>query len=151
MEIKCRIWDAQDNKTHYPGDKTEDNTAFLLNMFGDVLEARKLDRHNADPVGKAYEHSIYPARIGHSPTPLLYINANDMNGKEIYEGDVVINHHAIFHISGIVTFNDGSFAVKTTAKPDYLTLSANSPFTWSQVEVIGNIYENPELLKEQTP
>lgn len=73
----------------------------------------------------------------------------DKNGVEIYEGDIVKNDHSIFHISGVVEYaeSEAGFRVKTTDKPDYLKLAEDLPFKWSQVEVIGNIYENPELLE----
>ena len=69
----------------------------------------------------------------------------DKNGKEIYEGDVV-------NIQGIkyyVDFEYGGFWFNN----DNRKWKANRPFTHFQeindAEVIGNIHENPELLKEE--
>jgi uncharacterized phage protein (TIGR01671 family) len=54
----------------------------------------------------------------------------DKNGGDIYEGDILDNLE-------IVKFSEGAFLTSIGA----LCLSANHR------EVIGNIYENPELLK----
>lgn len=83
---------------------------------------------------------------------MQYTGLKDTIGVEIYEGDIV--HYqspgGIFTIHGVVEYLDeqAGFRVKTTEKPDFLMLSNEEryPFKWNDVEVIGNIYETPELL-----
>lgn len=72
-----------------------------------------------------------------------YTGLKDKNGKEIYEGDIVqftdnYNTDIPPHI-GVVKFNNASF---------YITDGAYSCYRWIDinVEIIGNIYENPELI-----
>lgn len=63
----------------------------------------------------------------------------DKNGKEIYEGDIVL----------ICSFNDEKNLYEVIIK-DIRHLPEEfygSNFTWS--EIIGNIYENPELIKTE--
>lgn len=61
----------------------------------------------------------------------------DKNGKEIYEGDILKDYDN--EQIAVVSFEDGSFIAT------YENISTTI-FEWSGEEIIGNIYENPELL-----
>ena len=75
---------------------------------------------------------------------MQYTGLHDKNGKEIYEGDIVriIVNNNIEKICK-VEFKNGIFGVMFSKNKD---LTAFPHFCNTTFEIIGNIYDNPELL-----
>ena len=82
-------------------------------------------------------HYIIPETVGQ------YIGLPDNNGKKIFEGDI-IRRTWLGERTYQVTFDDrtGAFIGKT--KDDFFTTFDDDG---DEFEVIGNIHDNPELLK----
>lgn len=74
---------------------------------------------------------------------MQFTGLTDKNGKEIYEGDIldnVYNKWKVFWVDNIASFRLEKQGVENT------TISMYQPEIISDCEIVGNIYENPELL-----
>jgi hypothetical protein len=74
---------------------------------------------------------------------MQFTNLHDKNGKEIYEGDVLEDAEGF---RAKISFFQGAFSADFSVKNKYPVLLYNHTY----MAVIGNIYENPELLKEES-
>lgn len=71
---------------------------------------------------------------------LQYTGLNDKNGIEIYEGDILFEPHEEEYPQ--VIFDEGVFYLRYSTFVHPLFEECDS------LEIVGNIYENPELLEE---
>ena len=150
-DIKFRAWDKLINKmitesnvkeiidtiqgdfnTTYVYDSDEWYPAYeifgIFNYFQAIKEMR-IDRYN--------EKSELRFEL------MQYTGLHDKNGKEIYEGDIVRKFNGII---GKVIYEHSEFIIDVTNNKelDYGRLDLIE----NLVEVIGNIYDNPDLLEK---
>ncbi|RDH76364.1 hypothetical protein DVS77_21660 [Mycolicibacterium moriokaense] len=138
-DIKYRVWDTQEKKMF---------KVYALMRLGGVSPplARIVGRTKVPSSSRRY----YPSYS--SPTTdmidfergvvMQYTGLNDKNGVGIYEGDVVTTGNGL---KRIVIYDAPGFwlAKNLTDKIDIDSFSTPRAYE----EVIGNIYENPELLE----
>ncbi|MDU4728109.1 YopX family protein [Clostridium sp.] len=137
-ENKFKIWDKTRNKM-----LTSNCGAFLLTQEGNAV----FHQNGNNPLEALIEQIDYEV--------LMYTGLKDKNGTEIYEGDIIRTHEN--RIQKVIWHNNG-FKLEYKFKRSYrgesywetrkdIELSETNNKRWG-IKVIGNIYENPELLKE---
>ena len=92
-------------------------------------------------------HAVDPATVGQ------YTGLTDKNGKKIFEGDIVAQNWYDFDEPaddsfGEVVFSvaDCSFSVLDLNKNEIMSMGHGCAYHY-EVEVIGTIHDNPDLLK----
>jgi hypothetical protein len=74
---------------------------------------------------------------------MQYTGIKDKNGKEIYEGDIV--NIDLTCEKSLIEYNNVYAAFIVNTSPSVILFEED--FDQDQVEIIGNIFENPELLE----
>lgn len=146
-EIKFRAWDKKSKKMRVVSSIVFDSYSEfsknikvkLVNLWGKIFPAYDDGECNPD---------ILVKREGSTFVLMQYTGLKDKNKVEIYEGDIVYCNNAYYEVvweeSKAVEFRLTIQSKKKYPKicDSYFGFNANN-----QVEVIGNIYEHKELLK----
>lgn len=90
-----------------------------------------------------YHHGFYNGQetCGIDDLPIMqYIGIKDTEEKEIYEGDIVEDNYGR---RNIVRFLNGLFLIGNWNVHGFIN-------AFQEFKVVGNIYQTPELIKEET-
>lgn len=102
-----------------------------------------LEKDNDDTTGSCWvnEIAVYTETVGQ------FTGLYDKNGKRIFEGDIVTGLFLFgLTVSAVVTFQDGAFGLEWY-RGGAKTFDAFTSVCNVGYEVIGNIHDDPELLK----
>lgn len=128
-EIKFRVYSEKDKKFYY--------ISKYVFIYGEDQEFFK------------------KSKLQHLDIWQQYTGLKDKNDTEIYEGDIVkyrcwTNRYEVYgrnsFLKSAVTFKNGEFY------PRYINEECEDDFYSygiDEIEIIGNIYENPELLESK--
>lgn len=108
-------------------------------------------KNNYHPCWFDMENGSYEIRARNDYVIMQYVGLKDKNGVEIYEGDIVTfcidNENSLYEI--IFDEEYASFEAKCIKSNDKGIVGKTSCIFVGRIrEVIGNIYENPELLNK---
>ncbi|MGU8572136.1 YopX family protein [Clostridium perfringens] len=139
-DIKFRVWD-----------KTSDSM-----LYQDDFERVEIDTKNKMVTLIAEEesdksHYVLDYEDGIEAEIMRYTGLKDKNGKEIYEGDIVSfyndEEYRFKSTNALVIYDSAAFMLehKKLGK-EYL---GEMDIENMCIKIIGNIYENPELLERE--
>ena len=131
MEIKFRAWDKKEKKMIRSPYDADFNVVIALPNLVQIHSKTK-------EMGCIIKGDFLNERF----VPMLYIGEKDKNGKEIYKDDIVKNKCGQI---GKVTFKHGAFVFHWDDNTE--TYWSSDPNAENDIEVIGNVWENPNLLK----
>ena len=102
--------------------------------------------HPVKEMGLVFSQHMYPELDEWLSPYVQYTGLKDKNGKEIYEGDIARD------ISGkvaVIVYSPPSFFAQFKGELWDINTKGSPVEMVECIEVIGNIFENPELLEDK--
>lgn len=115
--------------------KYEDGSARMVSSNTDIFCFEK-----DESIIQTVAHRVDPETVGQ------YTGFVDKNGKKIFEGDIVSIYNSKAFLFAVEWNNQYVLKCTSNGVSDNILNVIESP---EDVEVVGNIYDNSELIKEQ--
>lgn len=138
--IKFRIWDKEDKKIRKVNSlhlETDQEGEWCVECYGKSYVTNEGDHDAAIDVIR-----------GHKFTIMQFTGLHDKNGKEIWEGDIVLTFDPA-HAKPMpmkIVYDVSPYCGFFKESVDCLRKVMLTNDIYCNTEVLGNIYENPELL-----
>ena len=145
-KIKVRVWDKKKSVMIYFNRLGVSSTGDFWDGKREEVNYEVVADRDIDSTKVGYNHSDFNEAIQQDDAEfMLYIGLKNKNGVEIYEGDIFTTHAMK---PRVVAYKDAGFGYD--AMGDFIGFAGHNHFKMlmAQIEVIGNIYENPELLEK---
>jgi len=118
--------------------KRKDTGEWVYGYFTRNDESGRCYITTQSKTGGAHPWEVDPATVGQ------YTGKNDKNSREIYEGDIISAYNG--RIKGPVIFDKRGLAFGVPNGPNEIYQFSMNFLESKDIKVIGNIYENPEIL-----
>lgn len=117
-------------------------------LYGDLINLTGEIKQICNHTQLEHAHGVNPETVGQ------YTGLVDKNGKRIFEGDIVRTLAPCSldkYIKGVIMFGEYSTSHQSSNNGYYVNWSLNKNLAMyckiNDIEIIGNIHDNPELLK----
>ncbi|MFA5099489.1 MAG: YopX family protein [Candidatus Omnitrophota bacterium] len=120
-------------------------------VYGYYYYNDTFDEHVIQTVTQRRAYRVDPETVGQ------YTELPDINGIKIYDGDIVRHGYTVkyadgktsdFYDNGVVEYSEsnGCYIITTPGEPHFNRLTKGT-VKQNSISVIGNIYDNADLLK----
>jgi len=134
--IKFRAWEPYNNRMVNEPYRFEPTPQFILE-HPETADWEKMPFRHYETWQDIDDGVARPCYV------MQFTGLLDKNGNEIFEGDVV----RWIRKTGVVEYRGHGFWIDKES----FGWEGESLWNWEQIEVVGNIYEHPELLNAKQP